>query len=63
MSKIIVLGAGMVGSAMAIDLVKNHQVALAKEMGVTAFVDCGVAPRYGQPPARLLQRKAEADTF
>jgi saccharopine dehydrogenase-like NADP-dependent oxidoreductase len=29
MSKIIVLGAGMVGSAMAIDLVKNHLVTLA----------------------------------
>lgn len=28
MSKIIVLGAGMVGSAMAIDLVKNHEVTL-----------------------------------
>jgi len=28
MSKIIVLGAGMIGSAMAIDLVKNHQVTL-----------------------------------
>lgn len=29
MSKIIVLGAGMVGSAMAIDLTKNHMVTLA----------------------------------
>ncbi len=29
MNKIIVLGAGMVGSAMAIDLVKNHKVTLA----------------------------------
>jgi len=29
MSKIIVLGAGMVGSAIAIDLCKNHQVTLA----------------------------------
>jgi saccharopine dehydrogenase-like NADP-dependent oxidoreductase len=29
MGKIIVLGAGMVGSAMAIDLAKNHQVTLA----------------------------------
>ena len=28
MSKILVLGAGMVGSAMAIDLAKNHQVTL-----------------------------------
>jgi lysine 6-dehydrogenase len=28
MSKIIVLGAGMIGSAMAIDLAKNHQVTL-----------------------------------
>lgn len=28
MSKIIVLGAGMVGSAMAIDLAKKHQVTL-----------------------------------
>ena len=29
MSKIIVLGAGMVGSAMAIDMAKNHEVTLA----------------------------------
>ena len=29
MSKIIVLGAGMVGSAMAIDLSKNHEVSIA----------------------------------
>jgi saccharopine dehydrogenase-like NADP-dependent oxidoreductase len=29
MSKVIVLGAGMVGSAMAIDLAENHQVAVA----------------------------------
>ncbi|MDP1727801.1 MAG: saccharopine dehydrogenase C-terminal domain-containing protein [Bacteroidota bacterium] len=29
MSNIIVIGAGMVGSAMAIDLVKNHQVTLS----------------------------------
>jgi lysine 6-dehydrogenase len=29
MSKIIVLGAGMIGSAMAIDLAKSHQVTLA----------------------------------
>lgn len=29
MKKIIVLGSGMVGSAMAIDLAKNHQVAVA----------------------------------
>ena len=29
MSKVIVLGAGMVGSAMAIDLVKKHQVTLS----------------------------------
>src|SRR5680860_1595399 len=29
MSKIIVLGAGMVGSAIAIDLVKKHQVTLS----------------------------------
>ena len=28
MSKIIVLGGGMVGSAMAIDLAKNHKVVL-----------------------------------
>jgi saccharopine dehydrogenase-like NADP-dependent oxidoreductase len=28
MSKVIVLGAGMIGSAMAIDLTKNHQVTL-----------------------------------
>ena len=28
MSKIIVLGSGMVGSAMAIDLAKKHQVML-----------------------------------
>ena len=28
MSKIIVLGAGMVGSAMAIDMAKNHNVTL-----------------------------------
>lgn len=28
MSKVIVLGAGMVGSAMAIDMVKNHEVTL-----------------------------------
>ena len=29
MKKIIVLGAGMVGSAMAIDLLKSHKVCLA----------------------------------
>ena len=29
MSKVIVLGAGMVGSAIAIDLAKNHQVSIA----------------------------------
>ena len=28
MSKIIVLGAGMVGSAMAIDLAKTHEVTI-----------------------------------
>ena len=28
MSKVIVLGAGMVGSAMAIDMAKNHEVTL-----------------------------------
>ena len=28
MSKVVVLGAGMVGSAMAIDMAKNHQVTL-----------------------------------
>ena len=28
MSKVIVIGAGMVGSAMAIDMAKNHQVTL-----------------------------------
>ncbi|WP_424351489.1 3-hydroxyacyl-CoA dehydrogenase NAD-binding domain-containing protein, partial [Lutimonas sp.] len=28
MSKVIVIGAGMVGSAMAIDMIKNHEVTL-----------------------------------
>lgn len=44
MSKIIVLGAGMVGSAMAIDLAKNHNVTIAdcnKKALYNALKKCG----------------------
>ena len=33
MSKVIVIGAGMVGSAMAIDMIKNHEVTLESLQG------------------------------
>lgn len=44
MSKIIVLGAGMVGSAIAIDLAKNHNVTIAdcnKKALYNALKKCG----------------------
>jgi len=38
MSKVIVIGAGMVGSAMAIDMAKNHQVTLT-DINLTVAID------------------------
>ncbi len=39
MSKIIVIGAGMVGSAIAIDMAKNHKVTLT-DVSYISFKKC-----------------------
>ena len=60
MSNIIVLGAGMVGSAMAIDLVKDHQVTLT-DVNKDGKTPAQVAwERSHIAVAKYLEKQAEA---